>query len=428
MRTRLFQIIGFLAIVGFVVGGLGFRPSQTADATRQEPPVDVMSTSQAIAYFAGRVSTTPSDAISATILGELHNKRARETGDVGEYSLALRSLNQAIDRLPEYAPARLALSTAYFGLHDFDSARAEAELANTLDPKSGAEVVVADVAVATGDYEAAREIYEQLRLTFDSPTLEARIAHLSEIAGDYSTAFELMRSARVDAALQRYTGEQLAWFDLRLGDLAFTSGDYVAAEAAYRSSLTVFERYPAAIAGLARSLAAQGRIEESAGEYERSIAMQPLPQTLLEAARLYESTGQTEQAAAHRTTIDVIGELSAGVFDRPLIANLIDTGRYTEALSKAHLLAVGRTDTYTLDTLAWAQLHAGAIGDAVQTIDEALAHGSADPAILYHAGVIHIGTDPQRAADLLSRALGISPNFDPVAALDAEDRLVDLRD
>lgn len=420
MRSWGLRVVGVVVVVAFVVGGFGLRPApETGSGGVPQAGTDRMSTAEAISFFADRVEKTPEDALSATILGELHLRRGRETGDVGEYRRAALSAEQALHRLPEHAPAHLALAKARFGLHLFDDAAASAQVAARLDPSLGAEVVIADVAVVKGHVKVAEQMYRDLDSRFDSPSLDARLAHLAELKGDYEIAISMMTEAASRAADLGYTGEQAAWFELRLGDLHFDTGRYREAESHYRNALAVFERYPAAVAGVARSLAAQGRFEAAIRSYEHALAMQPTPTVLLSAARLYEHLGMNDPAQRHRSTLDLIAELSDGGLDVAHIHHLVDVGRPDEALWVAEQLAVVRSDTATLDALAWAQFHTGNTSEARESISKALATGTRRPQVLYHAGVIYADVDTARSISLLQRSLRISPSFDPIDSADA---------
>lgn len=427
-RPTTFKVVGMAIVVAFVVGGFGVHPEIGPGTDLPAQAFNGrMSTAEAIAFFADRVERTPGDAVSATILSELHLRRGRETGDVGEYQLAALSAEQALNRLTHHAPAHLALAKARFGLHQFGEAAASAEVAARLDPSLGAEVVLADVAVIRGEVETASRIYADLDKQFDSPSLDARLAYLAELRGDHEQAIDMMAEAASRASKLGHTGEPAAWFHLRLGDLHFDTGRYREALGHYRDALTIFERYPAAEAGLARALAAQERFDEAAQSYERAIAMQPTPAVLASAARMYEHIGMDDEAQRHRSTLDLIAELSTEVLDLAHVHHLIDMGRTTEALQIAERAQQGRGDAAALDALAWAQYHTGMQSEAETSISKALATGTAKAQVLYHAGVIYSETVTPRAIAYLEQALAISPNFDPIDSAAARAKLEGLR-
>ena len=86
-----------------------------------------------------------------------------------------------------------------------------------------------------------------------------------------------------------------------------------------------------------------------------------------------------------------------------------------------------RQDIYAYDTLAWARYHAGDLHGAAQASEKALALGTKDPHLLYHAGMIAAATgNTDQARQLLSEALTINPNFDVLQAPRASETLRQL--
>ena len=74
-----------------------------------------------------------------------------------------------------------------------------------------------------------------------------------------------------------------------------------------------------------------------------------------------------------------------------------------------------RKDVYGYDADAWALYKIGRYADARAAAEKALAQGTRDARILYHAGLIDqaLGQRAQAMAEL-GQALAISPNFDPL--------------
>ena len=95
------------------------------------------------------------------------------------------------------------------------------------------------------------------------------------------------------------------------------------------------------------------------------------------------------------------------------------------ALARAELDR--RPGIYTADTLAWALHRAGKTGEARPHATKALALGTPDPTLLYHAGAIEIASgNAARGYPLVERALALSPRFDPTEA-EAARRLLEAR-
>jgi len=71
-----------------------------------------------------------------------------------------------------------------------------------------------------------------------------------------------------------------------------------------------------------------------------------------------------------------------------------------------------RRDVYTWDVLSWSLFKNGKFDEAAGAIEDALAQGTPDPMILFHAGMIYerLG-DSAKAKSYLRRALEINPHF-----------------
>ena len=86
-----------------------------------------------------------------------------------------------------------------------------------------------------------------------------------------------------------------------------------------------------------------------------------------------------------------------------------------------------RKDVYGYDAYAWALLAAGRVADAHAAADQALAAGTRDARMLYHAGMIALADGrPADAKTYLSDALALDPGFDPLGATRARDALATI--
>ncbi|MBT8199788.1 MAG: hypothetical protein KJO36_04645, partial [Acidimicrobiia bacterium] len=77
---------------------------------------------------------------------------------------------------------------------------------------------------------------------------------------------------------------------------------------------------------------------------------------------------------------------------------------------------------------AWALYKNDRAADALQASEKALSSGMQDAGFFYRAAVIRQAVgDDERAADLLERALELSPRFHPLHAEAAERLLAEVR-
>ena len=98
------------------------------------------------------------------------------------------------------------------------------------------------------------------------------------------------------------------------------------------------------------------------------------------------------------------------------------------AVSLAQAEIKVRKDVYGYDALAWALLAAGRPSEAHDAIEHALAVGTRDARIYYHAGMIAAALgDRDGARWQLEEALAIDPGFDPLQATRAQQTLESLR-
>jgi Flp pilus assembly protein TadD len=126
-----------------------------------------------------------------------------------------------------------------------------------------------------------------------------------------------------------------------------------------------------------------------------------------------------------------IGSLAgeaAGVHDRTLSLYLASRGEDpARALALAESELAARKDVYGYDALAWALLANGRAGEAREAMTEALALGTRDAKLLYHAGMIEAELGNTSAArDLLEDALATDASFDPLAVRAARATIAHL--
>jgi predicted Zn-dependent protease len=76
-----------------------------------------------------------------------------------------------------------------------------------------------------------------------------------------------------------------------------------------------------------------------------------------------------------------------------------------------------RRDVYGYDLLAWALYKSNRIGEAREAAASALAQGTEDASLFYHAGMIAVAAgDSAGARSLLARAVGLNPAFSATQA------------
>jgi tetratricopeptide (TPR) repeat protein len=407
-----------------------------ADAGSAVNPVDELDQARADASFwAARFTISPGDVVAAVQLAQADLADARLTGDVTAYVRAEDAVGAALKAQPDYAPALTMRASILVSLHQFADARdlAKSILARVPDDPT-ALGVLGDASLELGDLETASSSYRQLVAVSDGSAAQVRIGRLALITGDATGALVADRKAASDAIDEGLVGTPLGFYDVTLGDALLLTGDEPGARDAYQAGLDARTDLPAALVGLARIDAFDGRLDDAIAKLDTAIAAIPLPDWLarrsdLEALRA--GTGDADRAAADRATIDAIAQLagSAGyLYDRVTSLYLSDHGLDpARAVKLASDELETRKDVYGYDALAWALLNANRAAEADAPMRSALASGAADPKLWYHAGLIAVANGrPAEAKANLNRALALGPALDPLSRSRAQAALATL--
>lgn len=374
------------------------------------------------------VKEAPSEYAAYDGLGSAFFQKARETGDIAYYDLAEQTLKKALDLAPQdfrAADPMVHMALVCMGEHRFADALAYAQKAIGLGSGNlPAFAIEGDAYTDMGDYDDAETAYNTLqtlgRATSSPLALaymsDSRIAYLRFLHGDSCGAINLMKNA-ITAALQaNLPRENLAWLYFELGERYFQSGDLENAALSYQSGLAADPAHYRSVGGLAKVRAAQGKFEESAQLYQRSIAILPFPVYVEELGDVYHKMGREKEAQQQYDLVEYIGHLSAlnrVLANRELALFYADQGiKLPEALELARKEFEVRHDVYTWDTLAWVLYKNGRFQEASDAMEKALALHTNDPLLLFHAGMIaHATARDSEAEGFLSRALKANPNF-----------------
>ena len=320
-------------------------------------------------------------------------------------------------------------------LHRFSDAvaLARATLAETPNDPT-ALATLGDASLELGDVATARSTFARLGSTAPSAAADARLSHLAFIAGDTAAAIRFAREAVAASNDEEATGERAAFYRYQLAETLIGTGDRAGAEAAYRDALASDPGSFLAHAGLAHALAAAGDLDGAIGELSAAIAIVPLPELLARRGDLYALRDRPGDTTRAKKDYDLVafeaglaGE-AAYVYDRTLVLYLANHGTDPgRAVSLAASELTVRKDVYGYDALAWADLAAGRPADADATMASALAFGTKDARLQYHAGMIALAVgDTGRARSELEAALALDPGFDPLQAARARRALADL--
>jgi tetratricopeptide (TPR) repeat protein len=399
----------------------GARAGQLEDQA-QTGPTGSDRTDRNIAFWQDRLRADRRNYIAATLLGASWMQKARETGAVEHYGRAEAALRAAVRVNPGDDRALAGLAGVYFAEHRFARALALAGKLAAADPgPTQAAAIAADARLELGDVAGAASGYRALLAQAPSPPVYSRMARLAFLQGQTAQAIAWATRSAAESAGTGASGETLAWYRFQLGDLDATAGRLDAAEAAFAAALRDLPGYYLALAGLARVAAARGDLGRAEDLYTQAVEVVPRPDLLAALGDVQAARGDPAAARRQYATVAYIGTLAAvnrEVYNRQLALFDADHGRRpAEALRLAEAELTVRRDVYGWDAVAWTAYQAGAHARADAAARHAIALGTRDPRLLYHAGMAALGVgDRPRARVLLGQALAINPAFDLLQA------------
>jgi tetratricopeptide (TPR) repeat protein len=371
-----------------------------------------------IEFYRGRIARDRRSAGDYTRLAGLYLQRARETADnqdlVRAEETARHSLSLRTDR---NSGAFGVLASSLLGQHRFAEALEVARRLLADDSTSiAARGLIADAQLELGQYGDAAEMLGSLATYRYDPAVAPRLARWEELHGSPERARQLLRAARDEAARRHgMPTEQLAWFQLRLGDLALRYGRLGEAERELRAGLDLAPADYRLLGAMSRLELNRHHWDQSIAAGERAIAIALDPATLGVLSDAYAAKGDMARAAEYARVMEVAISHQPGPYHRAWSLFLLDHRREVDlVLEQARKDLETRKDIYGYDLLAWALHQAGRHADAREMIRRALALGTRDASLLYHAGAIEraLGNDGAARA-FLEAALETNPRWHP---------------
>lgn len=427
------RTIASLALAVVVIT-VGVQAARWRVADRDDPgsyAPDVPPAATAVAVFEARVASASTSFVDLVNLGNAYLRQARESSDASAYARADESARRALAINPDYAPAQLLEASVRLALHDFEAARQLAEPHTHSNNPAPALAIVFDAQLALGRYEDAAETLEALDGEASGPSVLVRRQGLLEAQGGYAVAVAQAQQALVDARLFGLGGEALVWYVVNTAELHLRYGEFDAADELFAEALSILPAYAPALAGRGRAALAVGDSADAMAWLSQAVAIAPQPEFLVPLLRASELAGDNETAEESAAQLGALVQLTLageGLSNRVLALYLVDSGLNVGAAQElAEREAALRSDVYTLDTLAWVRFAAGDLERARDASEAALAVGTQDPLILYHAAVIRVaGGDTLGARALLERCLEINKAFDVLHAPRAAQLLAEL--
>ena len=314
------------------------------------------------------------------------------------------------------------LASSLMGQHRFGEAHdAALELLRSDSTSIAARGMVAEAAMELGRYDEAGRLFGMLATYQADLGTAPRLARWAELRGHPDEGRRLLRQALADATRRHgMPREQVAWFHLRLGDLALRSGHLGEARHELASGLAILPVDYRLLGTLARLHAVrhEWRDATETGELAVSRALDPATLGLLSDA--WAAQGDSAKAAEYDRAMALSVLRQPGAYHRAWSLYLLDHGREVPTvLANVRRELETRHDIYGYDLLAWALHRSGRDAEAREPMSRALALGTRDAMLYFHAGMIDRATGDTASARI---RLAACPRDQPLVASDAARR------
>ncbi len=310
--------------------------------------------------------------------------KARESFDPGYYKLAEACAQALETRAPRCSEALLLRGHVLQNLHRFKAAE---PLARELVARRGLSfdyALLGDALMEQGQLSEAAAAYQSMIDLRPDLHSYARGAHLRWLKGDLPGALELTKLAA--SAGSPLDPESAAWICTRLAFYQFHGGAFNEADRACRKALEFETDYPPALLLQGRIRLAEGNSAEAVEALQIAVKRNPLPEYLWAWAEALLQGGLVAEARAVESHLD-----RTGAADDPRTYSLYLATRghsLQTALRLAEKELEERSDVFTHDALAWALAASGKFHEAQLQMNQALAEGTDDGRLLFHAAVI----------------------------------------
>ena len=409
-------LLGLLPAVGWLLAGC--RPAPSNQATAPAPVQNasapdalslVLASHQGEGKVDREITRLQNEVRQATDpgpwlerLGWMFVAKARQSFDPGFYKLAEQCAVALESRQPGVSHEALLLrGHVLHNLHRFKEAE---PLAARLVAERGLAFdfgLLSDLLMEQGRLDEAAEACQKMIDLKPSLHSYARAAHLRWLKGDLTGAVEVMQLAVGAGSPQ--DGESTAWVNTRLASYLFQSGEENAARRAVENALSYQTDYAPALLLRGRMKLSEGRADEAVASLQRALELNPLPEYQWVLAEALHAAGRDPEASVIEQQL-----ARSGAANDPRTYSLY-LATHRQSPETAVRLAEGelkeRADVFTHDALAWSLATANRLDDAWPHLARALAEGTQDARLFFHATVMHAQAGhPEEAARFFERA------------------------
>jgi len=363
-------------------------------------------------FLEQRVKSDPMDSVAQNRLSWACILEMRQSGDLSYLERASQAARASLEAVPaaQNTGGLVALAMAQFESHNFRDALALGRKAMAIDPgNEGALATIGDAELELGDYQEADETYGKLKEHGEAPSVIARLARLTEVRGDNQKAIALLQDA--------VAGQNTEWYHIRLGEIFFRTGQFENAEREYAEAQKLAPEHFLVIEHFAELRAAQGKYPEAILLYEQVISKVPRPDYYQALGDVYIYMGKPNEAKPwyDKALAGYLKSVEQGNshFLHHLAGFYSDSAENpVEAVRWARKDLEVRHSVYAHDALAWAYYKNGDFTGATNEITQALAMGTRDAHLLFHASMIFSRAGQlDRGGEFLKQALEVNPRY-----------------
>jgi tetratricopeptide (TPR) repeat protein len=317
-------------------------------------------------------------------LGWAFVAKARESFDPGFYKLAEQCAWCMEKRNPQSQEAMLLRAHVLQNLHRFKESEM---LACRLVQRRGLSFdygLLGDALMEQGKLSDAVEAYQRMMNLKPDLRAYARAAHMRWLKGDLAGAIEAMQLAA--SAASPSDAESAAWVNTRLAFYEFQAGHVDEAERRCAFALSLQNNYAPTLLLKGKILLAQNRFREAVDALQNAAKLNPLPEYQWALAEALRAAGRENEASGIELQLRKHGASS----DPRTVALFLATRHENPgtALRLARTELGSRSDVFTHDALAWSLAAAGNLAEAHSEMQRALAEGTQDARLFFHAAVI----------------------------------------
>ncbi|MFN7975958.1 MAG: tetratricopeptide repeat protein [Acidobacteriota bacterium] len=384
------------------------------------PPARTDPLDASIAKIEAVLAKDPKLADGWVALGESLVRKARASGDELCYARADNCAEKALALAPGDPGALNVRGLVLIARGRWEDARDVARQVVAKDPGSAIGFgTLSDALLELGDFTGAVTAIQQMIAARPDLASYARAAYVRWLQGDVTGAREDLSRA-FGAGPGMRDPDTSAWIVVEDATFLWHEGQYERALKGFDSALGIAPDFPAALAGKARILLHNGDAAGAAALLSRSEARRPQAAT---AALLSEALSRIGDAAGARAAFEETRRLGR-TDDASALALLLCERREPPDVAEAIAIMTDerrkRADVYTEDAYGWALFRGGRLGEARACSERALALGTRDASLWFHAGAILIACGETAAGHrLLDAALELCPGFDQAGAAEA---------